>query len=166
MGWFLAILCWFLRIRIFVPEWGWVSSICAKNACTNSIFSSPLGDGLVPYKTRLCRKLLRFSSPSGDGLVLNAEKKMKVLRSFCPRLGMGWFTVALQQMFTQADFRPRVGMGWFTTVIKNSIPSDIKFSSPSGDGLVPHTKWHISTNCNFRPRVGMGWFQIISSVRL
>ena len=34
----------------------------------------------------------------------------------------------------------------------------MKFSSPSGDGLVPICKKSAGSKNNFRPRVGMGWF--------
>ena len=56
---------------IFVPEWGWVGSMKEFEIRTGLIFSSPLGDGLVPDSYQLMTTTGRgFSSPSGDGLVL------------------------------------------------------------------------------------------------
>ena len=69
MGWFLAILCWFLRIRIFVPEWGWVGSANAIKIICHVPFSSPSGDGLVLRECMMIAADSAFSSPLGDGVV-------------------------------------------------------------------------------------------------
>ena len=91
MGWFK---CWNQPVEdgeIFVPEWGWVGSSLKIDRAYHIIifvptwgwggsgnthrvdgalrFSSPLGDGLVPYRIQLFQHIMLFSSPLGDGLV-------------------------------------------------------------------------------------------------
>ena len=118
MGWFRILKVKKIRLKIFVPEWGWVGSYQPLHLSGNlnnfrprvgmgwfakisfvqpirPLFSSPLGDGLVQsllYHPKAC---FSFSSPSGDGLVLR-ECMM--------------------------------------------IAADSAFSSPSGDGLVRKQK--------------------------
>ena len=51
-------------------------------------------------------------------------------------------------------------MGWFDEILSGKT-SNVRFSSPSGDGLV-HMKYVIINNeIDFRPRLGMGWFLLI-----
>ena len=57
------------------------------------------------------------------------------------------------------NFRPRLGMGWFDGNAKGELES-MRFSSPSGDGLVRSITQTVSvTALYFRPRLGMGWFK-------
>ena len=41
----------------------------------------------------------------------------------------------------------------------------MKFSSPSGDGLVPILMEDTPNTTCFRPRVGMGWFKTQKKIR-
>ena len=103
-----------------------------------SRFSSPLGDGLVPYVFEDTDTLFRVFVPawgwvgsqfSGHSITLN-------VRSFRPRLGMGWFEDGLMFSEVQQLFSSPLGDG---LVLTNNgyINRNIIFSSPSGDGLVP-----------------------------
>ena len=55
---------------------------------------------------------------------------------------MGWFMKKTTMIINNNDnnnnddFRPRVGMGWFDEILSGKT-SNVRFSSPSGDGLVP-----------------------------
>ena len=58
------------RCIIFVPAWGWVGSVDNSNGFGDgTLFSSPLGVGLVLDMDGTLANFYRFSSPLGDGLV-------------------------------------------------------------------------------------------------
>ena len=159
MGWFRILKVKKIRLKIFVPEWGWVGSYQPLHLSGNlnnfrprvgmgwfakisfvqpirPLFSSPLGDGLVQsllYHPKAC---FSFSSPSGDGLVrvLATEPCPNLLRFSSPS-GDGLALWEKSKENYANRFRPRVGMGWLA-VIKMYMKLFQMFSSPSGDGLV------------------------------
>ncbi len=136
MGWFRILKVKKIRLKIFVPAWGWVGSRDSLKLLPFSLFSSPLGDGLVLRTLRPFGKFHGFSSPLGDGLVLcwklescwdkgvfvpawgwvgsgRCYCKSIFSASFRPRLGMGWFLMLMHKKHPSLCFRPRLGMGWF-----------------------------------------------------
>ena len=107
-----------VHAKIFVPEWGWVGSYTYG--------------GYTQYNL--------FSSPSGDGLVQNAkENKRNKGKSFRPRVGMGWFLFFPHMTINRAIvFVP--AWGWVGSAWQGNIDfNKVKFSSPSGDGLVRYS---------------------------
>ena len=113
MGWFqLQLHQTNHLLMIFVPAWGWVgSSICPYDLGLMSIFSSPIGDGLVPVAQYIFDSPIGFRPRLGMGwFPEDIKSKMQYFR---PRLGMGWFISISLYVIWFRDFRPRLGMGWF-----------------------------------------------------
>ena len=151
-----------------------------KTYLTEFLFSSPLGDGLVPTTAEkratnapifvpewgwvgslsLDSSLtgIRYFRPRvGMGWFLNPEQPTHWLKNFRPRLGMGWFQLksVLSAAGTRCHFRPRVGMGWFK-IIPTHCTIGYQFSSPSGDGLVQSLLYHPKACFSFSSPSGDG----------
>ena len=97
-----------------------------------------------------------FSSPSGDGLVRvkNAAGAV-VITIFVPEWGWVGSKLSIESMRATRNFRPRFGMGWFLAQ-EYSINWTPRFSSPSGDGLVPPIVKHSEFVAQFSSPSGVG----------
>ena len=100
-----------------------------------SLFSSPLGDGLVRCRNdRLFREQNIFVPEwgwVGSWYIFNGFSFFQ----FSSPLGVGLVLRHLYTLITHKGFRPHLGMGWFVAEKTGFSESKI-FSSPSGDGLV------------------------------
>ena len=177
------------RIRIFVPEWGWVGSLIWKRSDESHInFRPRVGMGWFDTIKILPTKMWIFVPEWGWVGSINVYDKSKLnpifvpawgwvgsqfsghsitlnVRSFRPRLGMGWFEDGLMFSEVQQLFSSPLGDG---LVLTNNgyINRNIIFSSPSGDGLVSDRRTKESIDWLFSSPGGVGLFHFTRTILL
>ena len=126
MGWFGYIMLNItLNTEIFVSEWGWVGSLYFKNYKRGDLFSSPLGDGLVPDSGIGYHLRKAFSSPLGDGVVHHAYQTTKRTVAFSSPLWDGLVLAKADEINAQQPFSSPLGDGLvlqiLTEILKNQV---------------------------------------------
>ena len=166
MGWFRTCTNFTNWITtIFVPAWGWVGSQVYFVTYENSIFSSPLGDGLVQQKHIHIKHIIQIFVPAwgwvGSRILIIKRLEQEI---FVP--AWGWVGSVFRRCEKKGlgIFVPE--WGWVGSM-KNLYEIIVKSAI-----FVPAWGWvgscinksATASLWDFRPRLGMGWF--ITLIRL